>query len=397
MWNPWRKASAQIETKATLAAPDAALLAQFGQIGQAGTFAVSPAEAIKVPAVSAAIRTISEAASILHRRVVVAGPDGQTKIDHQHPVGALLRGDVNAWTSGSEFIRDLIAQALTSDGGGVATVTRVRGKTIEIIQPRPGFVKVEIEDATGETKFFANGQEIDRADVIHVRSNFDRCPLTLAAEAIGVARAMERHAGNLFARGAKPGGVIEFPQGVKLANDALERVKAAWNAAHSGANSGGTAILWDGATFKAMTLTSVDAQFLELRKFQNHEIARAFRVPPSMIYEMDRATWSNSQQMGREFLVYSLEPWLQISEAALTRALFSDAERKRGYRIMFDRDDLTRADIGERATAYSQLVAARIFNPNEIRDWENAAPYTGGDEFTNPHITTQPPKATNNG
>jgi HK97 family phage portal protein len=109
-----------------------------------------------------------------------------------------------------------------------------------------------------------------------------------------------------------------------------------------------------------------------------------------MLYDLTRATWSNAEQMGREFLVYTLEPWLKALEGALRRALFTPEERKL-YRVVFDRDDLTRADLVQRATAYSSLISSREFNPNEVRGWEGAAPYDGGNEFKNPNIDLRKP------
>ncbi len=187
---------------------------------------------------------------------------------------------------------------------------------------------------------------IPAADVIHLRSAFSKCPLTLAREAIGAAKEMEKHAGRLFKNGARPGGVIEIPSGVS--EPVLARLKAGWKAAHEGAdNAGKTAVLHAGAKFSTIALKSTDAEFLANRKFQIAEIARAFRVPLQMLYELDRATWSNAEQMGREFLTYTLEPWLRALEAALTRALIAPADRAL-RRIRFDRDDLTRASLTER-------------------------------------------------
>lgn len=348
---------------------------------------ISAATALTVPAVAAAVRVISEAAATLDIRVIRAEDDAD---DNDHPVAKLLHGDVNDWLSAYEFIRDLVAQALTSDQGGMAWVNRVDGKPAEIIHYRPGVMSVTVEE-TGEPKFNLGGRPIPTRDIIHLRGPFSRCPLTLAREAIATAHVMEAHASRLFRNGARPGGVIEFPKG--LGDEGLKKMKAAWRAAHEGAeNTGKTAILWDGATFKAMTLNSTDAQFLELRKFQILEIARAFRVPPSMLFELDRATWSNSEQMGFEFLTYTLEPWLQALEASLSRALFTPEERD-SYRILFDRDDLTRASLTERATAISSLISARVLNPNEGREWIDLAPYAGGNEFANPHINPRKPEA----
>src|SRR5262249_52778811 len=90
------------------------------------------------------------------------------------------------------------------------------------------------------------------------------------------------------------------------------------------------------------------------------------------------------------------EPWLRALEGSLRRALFLADDRKR-YLIRFDRDDLTRADLGQRATAYSSLISSRVINPNEARDWEGLAPYDGGNQFANPNTGSSQPDTSTGG
>ena len=368
----------------SLSAPDADLYEIFGVIPS--TVAVSTTVALSVPAVSSAIRVISEAAASLDVKIMRVADDGTETEDRSHPAGRLLRGDANDWLSGYELIRGVVAQALMHDNGGLAWVNRVNGEPREIIHYIPGMIGVEYaSEGTNEPTYKLNGQTIPSRDVIHVRGAFSRAPLTLAKEAIGIAHVLETHAVRLFRNGARPGGVIEIPG--NIGDEGLKKLRSAWRAAHEGAdNAGKTATLFGGAKFNPLTMTSTDAQFLELRKFQILEIARAFRVPPSMLFELDRATWSNSEQMGREFLTYTLEPWLRSLEGAFRRALFTPEERAT-HRIWFERDDLTRADLAARATAYSSLISSRVLNPNEARAWEGLPPYADGEAFINPNTT----------
>ena len=368
--------------------PEGVLAALWSGVAP-GSFAVSGAEAMRVPAVSSAVRVISEAAATLQVRIVERQADGSEIEDTAHPVGVMLRGDVNPWTAGYDLIRDLVADALTRDWGGLAYVNRVRGELREVVRYQPAAIGVTYDPWTGEPTYRIDGKLVAPASVLHVRGPFDKSPLTLAAEAIGAAREMEKHAGNLFRNGAKPGGLLKTTKTV--GDKGVRAMIAGWRAAHDGsANAGRTAVLYDGADWQQMMLNSVDSQFLELRKFQIIEIARAFRVPPSMLFELDRATWSNSEQMGREFLTYTLEPWLRALETALARKLFTPIDRAR-YRILLDRDDLTRADLTARATAISSLISSRVINPNEGRAWLDLAPYEGGNEFANPHTGASQP------
>lgn len=376
--------SARIETRDEDLADENGVLHALWSGITPGSIAISGAQALRVPAVAGAVRVISEAAATLDIRIMERGEDGSEEENRDHPVGVLLRGDVNPWSAGFDLIRDLAADALTRDWGGLAYVNRVRGEIREIVRYQPQGISVTYDPWTGEPSYRINGQIVRSENIVHVRGPFDRCPLTLAAEAIGAAKIMETHAGKLFQNGVKPSGVLETPK--KLGDAAAKKMGDAFRAAYAGAESAGyVPTLWDGTKFTPLSLTSVDSQFIELRKFQILEIARAFRVPPSMLFELDRATWSNSEQMGREFLTYTLEPWLRALETALGRALLSREDRKR-FRISFDRDDLTRADLTARATAISSLVSAEVLNRNEARQWLDLGPYTGGDRFGNPHI-----------
>lgn len=381
----WPFTRSEIETRDEDLSDEDGVLAALWSGMATGSVAVTGAEALRIPAVAGAVRVISEAAASLDIRVMEIGEDGVETEDREHPLGVLLRSDsVNPWTAGFDLIRDLVADALTRDWGGLAYINRVRGELREIVRYQPAAISVQYDPWTGEPTYRIAGKVTPAANIVHVRGPFDRCPLSLASEAIGVAREMEKHAGNLFKRGAKPGGILKTSKAP--GDKGVKRMLAAWRAAHEGGdNAGRTAVLYDGTEWQQMMLTSVDSQFLELRKFQILEIARAFRVPPSMLFELDRATWSNSEQMGREFLTYTLEPWLRALETALGRALFTREERAR-YRISFDRDDLTRADLTARATAISSLVSAEVLNRNEGRDWLGLGPRDGGDEFGNPHI-----------
>lgn len=386
---PFSSRSAAPETRAAESAPGeptdwfSGLLAGL----PAGSGAVSGAEALRVPAVAAAVRVIAEAAASLDLKVMERRPGGTEAEIPDHPAAAFLRGAVNDWTSGFELIRDLVAAALTLDQGGIAWVGRISGRVDEIIQFRPGALTAEFDTLTGEPRYRLQGEPVPRSDVVHVRGPFDRSPLSLAAEAIGVARMMERHAAKLFENGARPGGVITTPK--PLGDKGVRAMISAWRAAHDGADkTGKTAILWDGASFSPLMLSSVDAQFLELRKFQILEIARAFRVSPTLLFDFDRATWANGEQAGKEFLTYTLEPWLKTLEAALGRVLLTREER-RTRRFLFDRDDLTRADLQTRATAISSLIAAKVLNPNTARSWLDLGPYDGGEIYQNPAINPE--------
>lgn len=376
----------------SLASSSEQLVELFGGRPSPSTgIAVTTESALRVPAVACAVRTIAESIAQLPVHLYRRDETGAKERASDHAAYALIHDEPNDWTSAYELKLAVSVDALVR-GNGYAFVNRVDGRPREILRLDPGAVTVDTSALV--PRYFlqeARGRrELAREDVIHIRAlSLDglvgKSPVALAAEAIGIALAQEGHAGRIFGNGGRPSGVLKAPG--KLSPQAAERLRTRWADVHAGGASGGTAVLEEGMDFTPLTFTSVDLQFLELRTFQVIEIARAFRVPPHLLFELGRATWANSEEMGHVFLTYTLMPWLKQWEGALRRALFTREERATHF-AEFLVDDFARADLGSRASAYSSLIAARVLNPNEVRAMENRPPYAGGEAFLNPHTTT---------
>lgn len=384
MRNPFKTLSRLFEAKAapSLASGDGALLELLsGAAPTAAGVAVSIASAMRHPAAACAIRIIAEAVATLPIITYRRGADGAKERASDHPAYGLLHDDANDWASAYDLKLALTVDALTHDKGGFGFVNRVGGKVVEILRLDPAGVTVTYAE-TGEPTYRLGEAPLARESVLHIRAPGGTAPLTTAREAIGLALVMEGHGARLFGNGARPSGVLALRE--RMQPEAIKRIRESWQLAHGAGRSGGTAIVDGDATYTPLTLTSVDAQYLELRQFQILEIARAFRVPPHMLYELGRATWSNVSDMGQEFLTYSLLPWLEVWQGAIRRALFTPDER-RDYLAEFLVDDLLRADLASRADAYQKLIAARVLNPNEARAMENRPPYAGGERFENPN------------
>lgn len=370
---------------------DAEILELLGGGGSTSSgVVVTHDTALRVPAVAASVRTIAEACATLDCRVVQISEDGAETVDRTHPANALIAAEANDWTSSFELIRQLVVDALTRDQGGMAWVNWLRGEPVEIIRYRPGIIAAEFDaDGSGRPSYRINGRSTPADQIIHVRSTFEKCPVTLCREAIGAALVMEQHASQLFGKGARPGGIIETPK--PLGDEGSKKMLKGWKLSMEGSdNAGKTGILWDGAQWKQMTLSSVDAQFQQLRIFQLQEIARAFNIPSVLIGELSRATWSNSAEMQRLFLMLCLEPWLMALESAFNRALIAKEDRKR-FAIRFERDDFSKVDLAVLATAMNSLVASRVLNPNTAREWLGLPPYKGGEDYANPNTGASQP------
>lgn len=380
-----RKRHRHVESTRSLSDPSEELLRIFGVPAEGGYLSASAALAI--PAVSCAVRVIAEAVALLPVKVYRQG-DQEPAADH--PAYTLLHDDASDWCSAYDLKLAVTVDALTHDRGGFAYANRVGGRPVELLRLDPAAVTVTY-GAGGEPAYTvqdAGGPRVlDRRDVIHIRpfAHVDKCPLSLAREAISIAAAQDRAARRMYSQGGRPSGVLKVPQ--KLTPDAARRIRDSWTAAHAGDASGRTAVLESGADFAPITYSAVDMQFTEARTFQILEVARAFRVPPHMLYELGRATWGNTGDMGAEFLRFTLLPWLECWQGAIRRTLFTPDERQT-LKVEFVVDDLVRADLAARMNAYSVAIAARVLSPNEARAMENRPPYHGGDAFLNPHTTS---------
>ncbi len=363
----------------------------------AAGIAVTPSNAMECAPVRCAVQTIAEAIGQLPVHVYKRMADGSKERSDDSPAQPLLHDNVTDWLSANEF-RELVTRDALLWGNGYAYILREDGKPVELHRLDPASVKVEVDDATLEPSYVysADGENTEYAyeDVLHIRAPsldgvMGLSPIHAAREAIALALVMERHSGTLFKNGGRPSGVITMP-GV-LGDQPAEDFLKSWADTYGGDGNGGVAILESGADYKTITMTSVDAQFVQLREFTISEISRVFRVPPIFLSDYGRATWANNEAQGSQLLTFCLRPWITRWEGEIRLKLFGEKERK-NYVAEFLIDDLLRAETAKRYEAYTKAIAARILNPNECRAMENRAPYEGGDEFVNPNtMSTQQP------
>jgi HK97 family phage portal protein len=223
------------------------------------------------------------------------------------------------------------------------------------------------------------------SDVLHIPGlGFDGLigysPIAMAKNAIGLAIATEEYGAKFFANGAAPSGVLEHPGTIKDP----QRVKESWNSAYQGsANAHKIAVLEEGMKYTPIGIAPEQAQFLETRKFQINEIARIFRVPPHMLADLEKSSFSNIEQQSLEFVKYTLDPWVVRWEQSMCRVLFSESE-KPTYFIKFNVDGLLRGDYASRMSGYATARQNGWMSANDIRELENLdriAPELGGDLY----------------
>ena len=210
------------------------------------------------------------------------------------------------------------------------------------------------------------------SDVLHIPGlGFDGLvgysPIAMAKNAIGMAIACEEYGAKFFANGAAPGGVLEHPGTIKDP----QRVRESWQSTFGGSgNANKIAVLEEGMKYTPIGISPEQAQFLETRKFQINEIARIFRVPPHMVGDLEKSSFSNIEQQSLEFVKYTLDPWVVRWEQSITRSLLTTSEKKE-YFVKFNLEGLLRGDYQSRMAGYATARQNGWMSANDIRELEN--------------------------
>jgi HK97 family phage portal protein len=207
-------------------------------------------------------------------------------------------------------------------------------------------------------------------------------PLGLMRRVIGLGLSAEEFGKKFFDNDARPGIVLEHP--ASLSDKAYKNLKESWEEDHKGVSkSHRMRILEEGMKIHEVGIPPEDAQFLETRKFQKSEIASIFRVPPHMIADLDKASFSNIEHQGIEFVKYSILPWAKRYEESIYKFLYLPKDRANKY-PEFLLAGLERGDIASRYTAYAQGKQNGWLSTNDIRKLENMDPVEHGDMYLVP-------------
>lgn len=344
---------------------------------------VTPSTAVQVSAVYACVRVIAETIASLPLHVYETTETGSRKAP-EHPLYRLLHDEPNAEMT-SFVWRETMLSHLLLWGNAYCQIIRTGRNKIDSIYPLiPDQMEVD-RDSRGSLTYTYTTSEgktypLKPEDVLHIPGlGFDGVvgysPIALEKSAIGLGIAAEEYGSKFFSNGARPSGILVHPNTVKDPS----ALRASWNAAFTGsANAGKVAVLEENMHFEPLTMPNNEAQFLETRKFQVNEICRIFRVPPHMIGDLDRATFSNIEHQSISFAVHTIRPWLVRIEQAMNRALFADSEKGRFY-VQFNLDGLMRGDYKSRMEGYAIARQNGWMSANDIRELENLNPLSDED------------------
>lgn len=344
---------------------------------------VTERSAMQMTAVYACVRILSEAVAGLPLHFYRYKEDGSKEKAIDSNLYHLLHDEPNPEMSSFVFRETLMTHLLLWGNAYAQIIRNGKGEIIALYPLMPNKMSVD-RDENGKLYYTytrsdcepntMNGSSVvlEPKDVLHIPGlGFDGLvgysPIAMAKNAIGLAIATEEFGSKFFANGAAPSGVLEHPGTIKDPT----RVREAWQSQFGGSgNSGKVAVLEEGMKYTPISISPEQAQFLETRKFQINEIARIFRVPPHMVGDLEKSSFSNIEQQSLEFVKYTLDPWVVRWEQSLSRSLLSEDEKKQ-YFFKFNLEGLLRGDYQSRMNGYAIARQNGWMSANDIRELED--------------------------
>ena len=344
---------------------------------------VTERSAMQMTAVYSCVRILSEAVAglPLHLYRYKEGGGKEKAIDL--PLYRLMHDEPNPEMSSFVFRETLMTHLLLWGNAYAQIIRNGKGEVIALYSLMPNKMRVD-RDENGNL-YYEYVHSSDEADtmknttvrltpynVLHIPGlGFDGLvgysPIAMAKNAIGMAIACEEYGAKFFANGAAPSGVLEHPGVIKDP----QKVREAWQSQFGGSqNANKIAVLEEGMKYTPISISPEQAQFLETRKFQINEIARIFRVPPHMVGDLEKSSFSNIEQQSLEFVKYTLDPWVMRWEQSLSRALFTNEEKKTLF-FKFNVEGLLRGDYQSRMNGYATARQNGWMSANDIRELED--------------------------
>lgn len=345
--------------------------------------------AMRLTAVYACVRVLAESVSMLPFNLFREAADGSKTPEKLHWLYVLFAVRPNDFQNPMEF-REMMQMHLALRGNAFARiVSDGAGVVTDLIPIHPDRVTIEMLGDTNWRYHVRNADQsettLNRGSMFHIRAMspdgiVGLNPIAASRESIATGLSAQDYGMRYFQNDATPGGWIEYPGQFK--DDEQKRMfRNRWQEQQGGKNRHKTAILEFGMKYHPIEVSNADAQYLETRKFSVSEIARLFRIPPHMIGDLDKATFSNIEQQSLEFVMHTLTPWLVRWEAAI-RYSFVDPEDD--LNIEFPTRALLRGDAAARATYYHNGILDGWMTRNEARLSESLNPLDGLDEPLRP-------------
>ena len=356
---------------------------------------VDQTSALRMSAVYACIRLLSETLAQLPLNIRRSTPDG-SELATSHPLYNILHNTPNRFMSSFSW-RNTVMSHCVGWGNGYSYIVRNQiGEPRGLFPLLPDRTYPQIVD--GQLRYQSQINEtplpdILPVDILHIPAlSFDGLvgisPIALHRQSIGLGMAAQKFGAKMYSSGSMLSGVLKHPGRLKRKAERpddpspVERLRKQWRQLYSGLdNAGSVAVLEEGMEFQKTAIDPVDAQYVELMKFQVADIARIFNVASHLINDLDRATFNNISELSLSFLRYTMTPWIVRWEQELNRKLFPDSNT---YFVKFNLQGLLRGTLTERKDYYKTAIEYGWLSRNEVRELEDLNRIEGLDEYLQP-------------
>jgi len=348
-------------------------------------------KALTLTAVWCAIRLLAESVSSLPISVYSKQNNGDKLEDVKSPIYKLIKFKPNFYQNKITFFEYIMLCICTEGNSYVQIVRNNSGTPVELICLNPENVTVVIN---GGELFYQvdNGGVLDSSDILHFKTLTDNgidgiSPIDQCAKALKYSENLQEFGNTFFSNGAKPSSILQTDRA--LSDTALQRLKTSFNNNYGKLkNSNSTIVLEEGLTFKPISISPEQAQFLSSRQFSIEEVARIFNIPPHMLKDLSKSSFNNIEMQSQEFLTYTLMPYINRLEQEMNLKLFRTNELGSKF-VEFNVNGLLRGDVKSRTEAYRSAITNGYMTINEVRQKENMNSIEGGDKhFMQMNMTT---------
>lgn len=342
---------------------------------------------MRIAAALACVRVLSETMAYLPLQAFEWINEHDRQLARYHELNEKLGYQPNDWQTSFEYREMVMGHVILRGNAYSRILFQPNGDIDQLIPLHPDRVRPEQLSNRRMvyhwTPLGAPRQTFLQEEIFHLRGFSDDgivglAQLNLGRDVFGTAIATEQYGGNMFRNGAQLGGILKKKTPGAWTKEAKQALTEGLRKFTGSGNSFKTMLLEEDLDWTQVGMRARDAEFLASRKFSVIEICRMFRVPPHLIQDLERSTFSNIEHQSLEFVVYTLGPWLKRWEQAIRRDLIVGSDRLR-YFVEFNVDGLLRGDIVSRYTAYGIAIEKGFKTRNEVRRSENLNPIDGLD------------------
>lgn len=360
-----------------------------GSYGLWGSRGGSMRQVLRLDSVYACVSYLANTFGALSAKVYRRFPDGSKEEASRHPLYEVLHYQPNELNSAFDFRHreqvhfelagNAYAEIVPDSRGPVGQLLPLDPQRMAPVCKANGQIVFEYRRPDGQMKIYLP-EELHRVNNLSLDGLSGLSTISVWSDIIGGAMVLQDYANRFTANDSRPSVFLKYPQNVTLKPEAREDQRKQWESMQGGRNVGRVAIGDQGAELQVISVSNKDAQFIEARQFTVPQVARVFGLPPTKIGWLEKASYSNVEELNIATVIDAIFPRAVRREQAIRRDLLTPVDRAQGYYVEFDLNVLLRGNIEARYAAYTSGISAGWLVRNEPRRWENLNALPGLDK-----------------